>query len=110
MHTLQTLHFPERLRVAVMLSQLLAHLEVKGQPGGADQYRSVVRHLVDELENLPADEALKALLGSFPATAELYENLHYHQAGLCRSPLDVALAAELAARNELRRIAALPAA
>lgn len=109
MHTLQTLHFPERLRVAVMLSQLLAHLEVKGQPGGADQYRSVVRHLVDELESLPADESLHALLNTFPSTAELYENVHYHLAGLCRAPLDVALTAELAARNELGRIALLPA-
>ncbi len=110
MQIAQTIQFPERLRVAVMLSQLLAHLEVKGQPGGADQYRSVVRHLVEELDRLADDDALPLLLSTFPATAELYENQHYHLAGLCRSPMDLALSAELRARDALRRIAARPAA
>lgn len=110
MQTAPTLKFPERLRVAVMLSQLLAHLEVKGQRGGADQYRSVVSHLVEELGRLANDDALPMLLNTFPATSELYENQHYHVAGLCRSPMDLALGAELQARDALRRIAARPAA
>jgi len=38
------------------------------------------------------------VLDSFPAVAELYENLHYEHAGLCRSVLETSLAAELAAR------------
>jgi len=42
-------------------------------------------------------EALHALLAVAPATAEIYENLQYAHAGLCRSPLDRATAAEQAA-------------
>jgi len=38
------------------------------------------------------------VLEAFPAAAQLYENLNYQHAGLCRSPMDASLAAELAAR------------
>lgn len=68
-------------------------------PVGAAQYRSVVRHLADELSELPHGEALTALLDACPAAAQLYENLQYQHAGLCRSPLNAALDAELAARK-----------
>jgi len=39
------------------------------------------------------------VLAEFPAAAQLYENQHYQHAGLCRSPLDPALAAEMQARQ-----------
>ena len=109
METSRTIRIPERLRVLVTLSQLLEHLET-AQAVGVDQYRSVVQHLVEELGRLDADETLDLLLGSFPATAELYENQHYHQAGLCRSPLELSLNSEVQARVALERAAAAPAA
>ena len=43
---------------------------------------------------------LGALLDTHPAAAELYENTVYQHAGLCRSPLDPALAAERQARQQ----------
>lgn len=106
----QPIRIPERLRVVVTLSQLLAHLETQVRPEGADQYRAVVRHLADELRSLEADTALDFVLANFPATAELYENLQYEHAGLCRSPFEPALNAELGARAALDRIARKPAA
>ena len=85
--------------VAQLLAQLLERLERSTVPVGAEQYRSVVRHLRDELAELPQGQALSALLDACPAAAELYENLNYQHAGLCRSPLNLALDAELAARK-----------
>jgi hypothetical protein len=58
---------------------------------------------------VPHDAELDAVLARVPAAAELYENLNYQHAGLCRSPLDASLAAEAAARaaiDKARRIAA----
>ena len=110
MQTSRTIRIPERLRVVVTLAQLLERLETTVQPAGADQYQSVVQHLVDELGRLATDDALDMVLGSFPATAELYENLHYHQAGLCRSPLELSLNSEVLARVALDRAAAAPTA
>ena len=106
----QPIRIPERLRVVVTLSQLLSHLETQVRPEGADQYRAVVRHLADELRSLETDTALDFVLLNFPSTAELYENLQYEHAGLCRSPFDRALSAELDAQVELKRIAGRPAA
>ncbi len=106
MQTAHTLQIPERLRVLVTLAQLLERLEVGVRAGGADQYQSVVRHLVEELDRLEDHPALDAVLGMFPATSELYENLRYAQAGLCRTPLQRSLDSELQARAALARIAA----
>jgi hypothetical protein len=69
----------------------------------------VVRHLTDELGRLETDEAMDFVLGNFPATAELYENLHYHQAGLCRSPLENSLNSEVQARVAIERASRQPA-
>jgi hypothetical protein len=41
-----------------------------------------------------------------PAPAELHENRHYAEAGLCRSPLEAAVEAELVARDLLARLRA----
>jgi len=60
-----------------------------------------VEHLGEVLQSVPRDAALDAVLEASPATAELYENLHYEHAGLCRSPLDAAMNAELAARTAI---------
>lgn len=102
MPSVQPLRIPERLRVVVTLAQLLERFEQSGHPVPADQYRSVVRHLGDELSTLELDAPLDAVLQAFPATAELYENLRYELAGLCRSPLESALNAELDAHAALQ--------
>jgi len=92
------------LTVTCMLAQLLERLERSTGPVGADQYRSVVLHLVDEFKDLPADGAFSALLDEYPAAAELYENVNYRHAGLCRSPLDFALGAEIRAKEVIDRV------
>ena len=96
----------DRYRVVLRLAQLLERLENSAAPLSADQYRSVVRHLADELVNVDPGPELDAVLTSFPAAAELYENLRYKQAGLCRSPLERSLNTEQQARSVLARVAA----
>jgi len=83
----------------VVLARVLERLERSPVPVDPEQYRAVVDHLAAELEVAPRDAGLEAVLESFPATAELYENLNYQHAGLCRSPLEPALSAELGARS-----------
>ncbi|HWI81288.1 hypothetical protein [Ramlibacter sp.] len=82
----------------VMLARVLERLERSTQPVDPEQFRSVVARVSAELASTPHDAGLDAVLDTFPSVAELYENLNYTHAGLCRSALDPALAAELAAR------------
>ena len=80
----------------VLLAQLLQRLDQSHSAVDGAQYRLVAQRLSSELER--ADhESVQALLALSPSTAELYENMQYAHAGLCRSPLDAALAAEAAA-------------
>ena len=97
----------------VVLARMLDRLERSAQPVDAGQFRALAARLCAELEATAHDAALEAVLATFPAVAQLYENLNYQHAGLCRSPLDAALAAEVAARNAIdgaRRAEAGPAA
>ena len=105
MQATKRIEVPERLRVLVTLAQLLERLEQGTPRGGAEQYRTVARHLVKELATVPQDETMEALLTVFPAMAELYENMRYDTAGLCRSSLEAAAAAEIEARAVIRRAA-----
>ena len=82
----------------VALARMLERLERSPEPVDADQFRAVVERLKAGLEATPYDAGLEALLASFPCTAELYENLKYEHAGLCRSPLDLATQGEVRAR------------
>jgi hypothetical protein len=91
------------LDVTERLAQLLERLEHSAVPVGPDQYRSVVMHLVNEFGDVAPGAALGRLLDSYPAAAEVYENLQYQHAGLCRSGLDAAMAAELRAREAIAR-------
>jgi len=109
MKTSQVTQSPARLAVAVLLSQLLERLDRSAEPVGAEQYMSVVRHLKEEFDELGAENRLSALLDAYPSAAELYENLNYQHAGLCRSPLDLGLDAELQARRLIERVKKLPA-
>lgn len=91
-----------------MLASLFERLDRGAGPVDAAQYHAVVERLSAALAaEMPAD-ALQAVLAAYPATAELYENLHYAQAGLCRAPLDAAVVAERAAREALERVRRAP--
>jgi hypothetical protein len=103
MKTSQSIQSPARLAVAVLLSQLLERLDRSAEPVGAEQYLSVVRHLKEEFDDLGTENTLSALLDAYPSAAELYENLNYQHAGLCRSPLELSLGAELRAREVIER-------
>ncbi|MGV3573320.1 MAG: hypothetical protein ACO1PB_22225 [Ramlibacter sp.] len=82
----------------VMLARMLERLDRSAIAVDAQQYRGVVEHLSEALQSGVPEPMLEAVLQASPATAELYENLQYRHAGLCRSPLEQALDAELAAR------------
>lgn len=81
----------------VLLARVLERLDRSTQAVDAEQYRSVVSHLTSELAVAPQDDRLHAVLDACPAAAELYENLQYEHAGLCRTSLDASVAAEAAA-------------
>ncbi|WPB58581.1 hypothetical protein [Xylophilus sp. GOD-11R] len=87
-------------RNAALLAGLLERLEA-GNHADAAQYRDVAARLAAELQSLPRDASTDALLIASPAAAIVYENLYYEQAGLCRTPLEPAMAAELAAREAI---------
>ncbi|MDB5885733.1 MAG: hypothetical protein JWR74_1904 [Polaromonas sp.] len=91
------------LTVTHVLAELLERLEHSKVPVGAEQYRSVVQYLVSELGEVEPGTALGALLDSHPAAAELYENVNYQFAGLCRSALEASLASERQAKEVLDR-------
>lgn len=96
----------------VVLAQMLERLDRSTQAVDAGQYRTVATRLAAELEAAPREAALEGLLEAFPAAAQLYENLNYRHAGLCRSPMDAGLAAQIAARAAIdgaRRCADGPA-
>jgi hypothetical protein len=82
----------------VLLARVLERLEHSAERVDAQQYRSVVNHLASELAIAPQDAGLQAVLQACPSAGELYENLNYHHAGLCRAALDAAMASEAAAR------------
>ena len=91
------------LVVTHVLAELLERLERSPLPVDAAQYRSVVLHLVDEFAGSAPNDTVRALLGTHPAAAELYENLNYQYAGLCLSPLELATRAEMQARQAIER-------
>jgi hypothetical protein len=94
MNATHTLPNKPNLTVTHVLAELLERLEHSKTPVDAAQYQSVVDHLVNELAEVQQGIELGALLDTHPAAAELYENLNYQHAGLCRSSLDASLAAE----------------
>jgi len=88
-------------RNLVVLARVMDRMESSGRSVDAEQFRSLVSRITAELEAAPHDAALEAVLDAFPSVAELYENLNYRHAGLCRSPLEPALTAELSARKAI---------
>ena len=94
-------------RTAVVLARLLERLDASGQPVDAHQYQTVAARLAALLAD--ADVDWQPLLADSPAAAALYENLHYGDAGLCRSPLDAAMRAELLASRAMAAARSRPA-
>lgn len=103
-----SLRIPAHLTVVFTLSRLLQRLELTCVAVDAHQYRAVARRLAEELAVLPMDESLSVILKVHPSAGELYENLHYEQAGLCRAPLERAVQAEQQTRQLLLRLRRLP--
>jgi hypothetical protein len=94
---------PTRLHNLAAMAGLLERLEHQPTSASAEQYRDVARQVSALLLDVEVDEHLHLLLNAAPATAELYENMRYAVAGLCRAPLDVALSAELAATQTISK-------
>ena len=94
-----------RIETVVALARLLERVEAQPISVGAEQYRSLVRRLTHALGDALPDNVLQALLAAYPATAELYENLHYAHAGLSRAPLDRSVGSELLASQVIARAA-----
>ena len=86
-----------------MLAALLERIEHDARGPDPEQYRLLVARVREQLEALPMDAALDALLRGFPATAEIYENLRYAWAGLCRAPLARSVGTEREARELIAR-------
>ena len=91
------------LAVTHVLAELLERLEHSACPVGAEQYRSVVLHLINEFDGIEQGTALGAILDTHPAAAELYENVNYQYAGLCRTALDASFLSEKQAKVVIAR-------
>ncbi|MET0382217.1 MAG: hypothetical protein ABW032_02230 [Burkholderiaceae bacterium] len=87
-----------RIENLIAMAQLLERVDANPAVVGARQYLNLVRTVQASLsdEALP-DDALRSVLRRCPASATLYENLHYGRSGLSQSPLDAAVSSELAA-------------
>jgi hypothetical protein len=105
MHTIASTPVSIRLQALAAMGLLLERLERLPRGASPEQYREVVRKVQVLLAEAEPGRELESLLSTLPATTELYENLHYGHSGLCRSPLDASLEAELAARASLAKSA-----
>ncbi|HEY9067812.1 MAG TPA: hypothetical protein VIO33_22700 [Burkholderiaceae bacterium] len=86
------------IETLVALAGLLQRVEKTPiEKVGADQYRTLVRQVEAALAEEMPDAALQAVLNAYPATAEVYENVHYARSGLSRSGLDRSVASEMLA-------------
>jgi len=94
-----------RLETLIALARLLERVEASTRAVGAGQYRSLVRQIESLLSAPLPGPALRAILDAHPATAELWENLHYATSGLSRAPLDRSVATETLATQLIRRVA-----
>ena len=94
-----------RLETVIALARLLERVEHNAPAIGAEQYRALVRQLSAALAREMPAQALRAILGAHPAAAEVYENLHYAQAGLSQASLELSIESEKAARQVMARAA-----
>lgn len=98
---------PAASSASLAIVETLAHALERVERGfssvSAWQYRQLTSRLAQALRAAGPNAQLSALLDLYPATAELYENMNYEVAGLCRSPLQLSSDAEVMARNALAR-------
>jgi len=89
-----------RIENLIAMAQLLERVDANPTLVGAQQYLNLVNSVKSLLadDELPND-ALRAVLRACPASAVLYENMHYDRSGLSQSPLDAAVASEMAATD-----------
>jgi hypothetical protein len=92
-----------QLSIIETLAYALERVERGFSSASALQYQQLSARLVQALRTVAAGVPLQPLLDTYPATAELYENIHYERAGLCRSPLEASSDAEVMARTILAR-------
>ena len=97
-----------RLENVIALARLLERVEANGVAVGADQYQALVRQVKLALDDDLPEPALQAVLGAYPAAAELYENMHYQLSGLSRSSLERSVSSEMLASQLLARMAKGP--
>jgi hypothetical protein len=95
-----------RLESAIALARLLERVDRSGRAPHPEQYRALVGQVGRALDAELPPEALQAVLDAFPAAVEVYENRHYAQSGLSRSPLERSVATEMLASQVLHRVAA----
>jgi hypothetical protein len=93
------------LETLIALARLLERVEASPIAIGADQYRALIGQVKAALGATLPEQALQAVLAAHPATAEVYENLHYETSGLSRSPLERSVATEMLASQLLHKIA-----
>lgn len=94
-----------RLETLIALARLLERVETSAVAIGADQYRALVSQVKAALAVALPEQAVNAILDAHPATAELYENMHYESSGLSRSPLERSVATEMLASQWIHRAA-----
>ena len=102
---MSTATLKNRIENLIATAHLLERVDANPALIGAAQYRSLSAKLTALLgdEGLPAD-ALRGVLQAFPATALLYENLHYPHSGLSQAPLDLAVSSEQQASALLTKL------
>ncbi len=94
-----------RLETLIALARLLERVEANPVAVGADQYLALVRQIQGALRAELPTSALDAILGAHPATATIYENLHYETSGLSRTSLDRSVATEMLATGLIHKAA-----
>ncbi len=94
-----------RLENLIALARLLERVEASPVGISADQYRALVSQVKAALAVELPEQALETILDAHPASAELYENMHYESSGLSRSPLERSVATEMLASEWIHRAA-----
>ena len=99
-----------RIEHFIAMAQLLERVDAHPSLIGALQFQKLAGVVQSMLRTEIPDDALRAVLRACPATAQLYENLHYDRSGLSQSPLDRAVESELRAAEAIDHARRRPAA
>lgn len=103
--TSDTLRIPHRLQALAATALLLEKLDrVPRSSASPAQYQGLVRQLTVLLDEAEGEDALQALIEGLPSLAEVYENRHFAEAGLCHAPLDDMVRAERDTTELLTRL------